>query len=151
MIFSIFASKHLIERSTVHVDGRTNWKNKPMKRDLTWPWPIMIIMFNLVYKNLEILLSTLFFSSRALMVTGRVAELEAVPKAVTIALPMFAMNLGEKICVTCKLNLKKYRETKREISKTKFYLKGRDRVIRPKRIGRTRQPWIKRPRRTVKK
>ena len=30
------------------------------------------------------------------MVTGRVAELEAVPKAVTIALPMFAMNLGEK-------------------------------------------------------
>ena len=37
MIFSIFASKHLIERSTVHVDGRTNWKNKPVKRDLTWP------------------------------------------------------------------------------------------------------------------
>ena len=36
------------------------------------------------------------------MVTGRVAELEAVPKAVTIALPMFAMNLGEKIFVTCK-------------------------------------------------
>ena len=113
---------------------------------------IVIIMFNLVSNNnLEILLSTLFFSSRALMVTGRVAELEAVPKAVTIALPMFAMNLGEKICVTCKLNLKKYRETKREISKTKFYLKGRDRVISPKRIGRTRQPWIKRPRRTVKK
>ena len=48
------------------------------------------------YNNLEILLSTLFFSSRALMVTGRVAELEAVPKAVTIALPMFAMNLAEK-------------------------------------------------------
>ena len=58
---------------------------------------IAIIMFNLVSNNnLEILLSTLFFSSRALMVTGRVAELEAVPKAVTIALPMFAMNLGEK-------------------------------------------------------
>ena len=93
MIFSIIAIKHLIERCTVHVDGRTNWKNKPVKRDLTWPWPIMIIMFNFVYKNLDILLSTLFFSSRALMVTGRVAELEAVPKAVTIALPMFAMNL----------------------------------------------------------
>ena len=62
----------------------------------------MIIMFNFVYKNLDILLSTLFFSSRALMVTGRVAELEAVPKAVTIALPMFAMNLREKICFSCK-------------------------------------------------
>ena len=105
MIFSIIASKHLIERSTVHVDGRTNWKNKPVKSDLTCPWPIVIIMFNLVYNNLEILLSTLFFSSRALMVTGRVAELEAVPKAVTIALPMFAMNLREKICFSCKFQL----------------------------------------------
>ena len=102
MIFSIIASKHLIKRGTVHVDGRTNWKNKPVKRDLTWPWPIVIIMFSFVYKNLEILLSTLFFSSRALMVTGRVAELEAVPKAVTIAFPMFAMNLREKICFSCK-------------------------------------------------
>ena len=97
---SMIFSKHLIERSTVHVDGRTNWKNKPVKRDLTWPLNIVIIMFNLVSNNnLEILLSTLFFSSRALMVTGRVAELEAVPKAVTIALPMFAMNLREKIFV----------------------------------------------------
>ena len=49
--------------------------------------------------NLTTLDLTLFFSSKALMVTGRVAELEAVPNAVTIALPMLAMNLedeGEK-------------------------------------------------------
>jgi hypothetical protein len=38
-----------------------------------------------------------FFSSRLLMVTGSVAELEAVPKAVTRALPMFATNLPVKI------------------------------------------------------
>ena len=38
----------------------------------------------------------MFFSSNALMVTGRVAELEAVPNAVTIAFPMFAMNLEDK-------------------------------------------------------
>ena len=30
------------------------------------------------------------------MVTGRVAELEAVPNAVTIAFPMFAMNLEDE-------------------------------------------------------
>ena len=46
--------------------------------------------------DLEILLSTLFFSSKALMVTGRVAELEAVPNAVTIALPILAMNLEDE-------------------------------------------------------
>jgi hypothetical protein len=34
-----------------------------------------------------------FFCSRLLMVTGREAELDAVPKAVTSALPMFATNL----------------------------------------------------------
>ena len=38
----------------------------------------------------------MFFSSNALMVTGRVAELEAVPNAVTIAFPMFAMNLEDE-------------------------------------------------------
>ena len=50
----------------------------------------------MITTDLEILLSTLFFSSKALMVTGRVAELEAVPNAVTIALPMLAMNLEDE-------------------------------------------------------
>ena len=54
------------------------------------PTPSSIVI---IITDLEILLSTLFFSSKALMVTGRVAELEAVPNAVTIALPMFAMKL----------------------------------------------------------
>jgi hypothetical protein len=44
-------------------------------------------------RHLLILGSMWFFSSRLLMVTGSVAELEAVPKAVTKALPMFATNL----------------------------------------------------------
>ncbi len=41
---------------------------------------------------LAILESTPFFSSRRLMVTGRVALDEAVPKAVVKALVMLAMN-----------------------------------------------------------
>jgi hypothetical protein len=48
-------------------------------------------------RHLLILGSMWFFSSRLLMVTGSVAELEAVPKAVTRALPMFATNLPVKI------------------------------------------------------
>ncbi len=43
---------------------------------------------------LLILGSTPFFSSRLSIVTGRVALLEAVPKAVTYALPMFNKNLN---------------------------------------------------------
>ena len=38
-------------------------------------------------------MSTLFFSSRQLIVTGNVAELEAVPKAVTRAFPILSINL----------------------------------------------------------
>ena len=49
--------------------------------------------------HLEILLSTRFFSSKELMVTGKVAELEAVPKAVTMAFPMLEMNLCEVVTV----------------------------------------------------
>ena len=30
-------------------------------------------------------------------------------------------------------------------------LKGRPRVMSPNKMGRTRQPWMKRPKRTVKK
>jgi hypothetical protein len=44
---------------------------------------------------LLILGSMWFFCSRLLMVTGREAELDAVPKAVTSALPMFATNLTQ--------------------------------------------------------
>ena len=43
--------------------------------------------------NLEIFGSTPFFSSRQFMVTGSVAELEAVPQAVVMAPNMFFMNL----------------------------------------------------------
>ena len=42
-------------------------------------------------------------------------------------------------------------EDEKNMRMTKSYLKGRLRVMRPKRMGRTRQPWMKRPRRTVKK
>ena len=42
---------------------------------------------------LAILGSTPFFSSRRLMVTGSVAEEDAVPKAVVKAFAMLAMNL----------------------------------------------------------
>ena len=43
--------------------------------------------------NLEIFRSSPFFSSRQFMVTGSVAELEAVPQAVMMAWPWLAMNL----------------------------------------------------------
>ena len=41
--------------------------------------------------------STPFFSSRVLIVTGRVAELDAVPNAVTYTFPILAKNLDIKI------------------------------------------------------
>ena len=49
--------------------------------------------------NLEIFGSTPFFSSRQFMVTGRVAELEAVPQAVVRAPDMFFMNLNGRLLV----------------------------------------------------
>ena len=72
--------------------------------------------------NLEILGSTPFFSSRQFMVTGSVAELEAVPQAVVMAPNMFFMNL-----------------------------KGSFRVKMVKMSGSTRKPWMARPSRTVRK
>ena len=53
----------------------------------------MLIVAPMGRTNLDILGSTLFFFSRQFMVTGRVAELEAVPQAVVIAPSMFLMNL----------------------------------------------------------
>ena len=53
----------------------------------------MLIVAPMGRTNLDILGSTLFFSSRQFMVTGRVAELEAVPQAVVSALSMFRINL----------------------------------------------------------
>ena len=53
----------------------------------------MFIVAPMGRTNLDILGSTLFFSSRQFMVTGRVAELEAVPQAVVSAPSMFLMNL----------------------------------------------------------
>ena len=47
--------------------------------------PSMLMVAPMGRTNLEILGSTPFFSSRQLMVTGRVAELEAVPQAVMMA------------------------------------------------------------------
>ena len=49
--------------------------------------------------NLEIFGSTPFFSSRQFMVTGSVAELEAVPQAVVRAPNMFLMNLNGRLLV----------------------------------------------------
>ena len=53
----------------------------------------MLIVAPMGSTNLEILGSTLFFSSRQFMVTGSVAELEAVPQAVVSAANMFLINL----------------------------------------------------------
>ena len=43
--------------------------------------------------HLTILESILFFSSKQSIVTGRVAELDDVPNAVIMAIPMFPTNL----------------------------------------------------------
>ena len=56
----------------------------------------MLIVAPMGSTNLEILGSTLFFSSRQFMVTGSVAELEAVPQAVVSAANMFLINLRKK-------------------------------------------------------
>ena len=54
----------------------------------------MMLEMNLGYVSyLATLGSTPFFSSRRLMVTGSVAEEDAVPKAVVKAFAMLAMNL----------------------------------------------------------
>lgn len=50
--------------------------------------------------NFEILASTLFLVSKLSIVTGKVAEDEAVPKAVVKALPMFRMNRNGSVRVT---------------------------------------------------
>ena len=143
-IFSIIASKHLIERCTVHVDGRTNWKNKPMKRDLTWPvisWSSCSIWFT----RTSISYYPLYSSPQ-----GRwwwleeLRSLRPFQRRSLSRCPCSRWTCARKYVFHVNFNLKKFHETK-------FHLKGRDRVIRPKRIGRTRQPWIKRPRRTVKK
>lgn len=62
----------------------------------------MLIVAPIGRTNLDILGSTLFFSSRQFMVTGRVAELEAVPQAVVSAPSMFRMNLCINDCVTLR-------------------------------------------------
>ena len=66
--------------------------NKP-KKEVTYCLLTMFIVAPMGRTNLDILGSTLFFSSRQFMVTGRVAELEAVPQAVVSAPSMFLMNL----------------------------------------------------------
>ena len=55
--------------------------------------PSMLMVAPMGRTNLEILGSTPFFCSRQFMVTGREAELEAVPQAVIMAWPWLAMNL----------------------------------------------------------
>ena len=57
--------------------------------------PSMLMVAPIGRTNLAILGSTLFFFSRTEIVTGRVAELDAVPNAVTRGFPMLAMNLGK--------------------------------------------------------
>ena len=71
---------------------------------------------------LAILGSTPFFSSSRLMVTGSVADEEAVPKAVVKALNMLATNLNGSFLEQME-----------------------------KRMGRMMNPWMKSPRRTVMK
>ena len=56
--------------------------------------PSMLMVAPMGRTNLAILGSTPFFSSRALIVTGRVAELDAVPNAVAKGFPMLAINLN---------------------------------------------------------
>jgi hypothetical protein len=56
-------------------------------------WKLNTSLFHNTVRYLLILGSMLFFVSRLLIVTGSEAELEAVPNAVTKALPMFATNL----------------------------------------------------------
>ena len=55
--------------------------------------PSMLMVAPIGRTNLEILGSTPLFTSRHLMVTGRLAELEAVPQAVMMAWLWLAMNL----------------------------------------------------------
>ena len=55
----------------------------------------MLIVAPIGRTNLEIRGSTPFFSSSKFMVTGNVAEEEAVPKAVVKALVILAMNLED--------------------------------------------------------
>ena len=114
----VLEAKHLIEGGPIHVDSGANGENKSERRYVVKPLQqkncglenprheiLTFVLCGLCSSeretpqvtstHLDILLSTLFFSSKALMVTGRVAELEAVPNAVTIALPMLAMNLED--------------------------------------------------------
>ena len=60
----------------------------------------MLIVAPIGRTNLEILGSTPFLTSRLSIVTGKVAEDEAVPKAVVKAFIMFMMNLNGKVRVT---------------------------------------------------
>ena len=59
----------------------------------------MLIVAPIGKTNLQTLESTWFFVSSRLMVTGRVALLEPVPKAVVKAFVMFAMNLNGRVLV----------------------------------------------------
>lgn len=72
--------------------------------------------------NLETLWSILLLTSRHLIVTGKEAELEAVPKAVANAWNILLMNLNGKVLVNTKYN-----------------------------NGRKINPWIKSPASTVAK
>ena len=62
--------------------------------------PSMLMVAPMGRTNLQIRGSTLFLVSNKLMVTGRVAELDPVPKAVVKAFAMFAMNLKGIVLVT---------------------------------------------------
>ena len=67
-----------------------------MKRAATASYkavPSILIVAPMGRTNLEIRGSTPFFSSRRFIVTGKVAEDEAVPKAVVKALVILAINL----------------------------------------------------------
>ena len=76
-----------IETSAIHVDHGANRENKPgwIKIRLPSPPPHLPLTKKKVL-NLAICWLTLFFSSMQVMVTGNVAELEPVPKAVIKAL-----------------------------------------------------------------
>ena len=67
-----------------------------MKRAATASYravPSMLMVAPIGRTKRAIFGSTPFFSSRALIVTGRVAELDAVPNAVAKGFPILAINL----------------------------------------------------------
>ena len=75
-----------IETGAIHVDNCANRENKPGLIKVNWN------PARPKDKNLATCWLTLFFFSMQLMVTGRVAELEPVPKAVIKALKVWMMS-----------------------------------------------------------